>query len=159
MIGKDDEKKTVKKHSVWVCPNCGKTVHYSRLYCVCRCNLSRAASMMAEEPPEIGRCNLETSGLSCDDCPENCAWCAGFGESSTNKQGFGGQDCRHHGETSKCYCCQAQVKIGLEIGGNSISGIIGNATSERLRTMADVIREKTEKLVLARIHRAKGMAG
>jgi hypothetical protein len=156
----EPEKKEVSKlHTVWVCPNCGKTVHADRQYCNCHADLSGARARMSKSLPEISPCNFETSCLNCDDCPEDCAWCASFGDLVTNRRGFGGKDCRHNGGTVRCYCCQYQIKLGLYIGQSDISEIMGNTTSETLKTMADVIRDEREKLILARIRQKQEKAG
>jgi hypothetical protein len=147
-----------KQHTVWVCPKCGKTVHADRRYCDCHADLSCATARLTKNLPEIGPCNFETSGLNCNDCPEDCAWCASFGDPTTNKRGFGGKDCQHNAGTARCYCCQAQVKLGLEIGESSLSEIMGKITSETQITFADVaefIQEKREKPILARIRRKR----
>jgi hypothetical protein len=151
VIGENGEKKAVTLHTVWVCPGCGKTVHAGRRYCDCHADLASARARLTEKPPESGPLNFETSRISCDDCPENCAWCAGFGDLVTNKRGFGGKDCRHNNGAARCYCCQAQVKIGLIINEKSIFEIMGTITTETLKTMADVIQDEMEKPVLARI--------
>jgi hypothetical protein len=153
MSNENAEKKAVKLHTVWVCPKCGETVHEDRQYCDCHADLSGAKARISKNPPEIGRCNFETSRFSCNDCPEGCAWCASFGELVTNRAGFGGKDCLHHGGTARCYCCQSQIKLGFEIG-QSISKIMGNITSEKLKAMANAIQEAREKLVLAQGEKA-----
>jgi hypothetical protein len=147
----EKKKEAVKPHTVWVCPGCGKTVHADRQYCGCHTDLSGARARLSKTPAEIDRRNFETSRVSCDDCPEYCAWCASFGDLTTNKRGFGGEGCQHNNGRARCYCCQGQVKLGLRIGEGRISAIMGNITAKNLRTMAEVIQEEMEKPVLARI--------
>jgi hypothetical protein len=162
LIGEDDGKKAVRLNTVWVCPKCGATVHADRRYCDCHADLSGAAARLTKDPPDIGRCNFETSGLNCGDCPEDCAWCASFGEPVTNRQGFGGKDCRHNAGTARCYCCQYQVKISLRIGESGLGGIMKIITSEKGVTFADAaeyIQAEMEKPVLARISHRMGKAG
>jgi hypothetical protein len=149
------EKKT---YSMWVCPNCGKTVHLDRVYCDCRADLLQACISTSENTPEIDHCNFETANLSCADCPEDCAWCASFGEPRTKKNGFGGKNCRYRSDISRCYCCQAQVKLANKITEEmNFSGLL--TTAEMMRKMADYIRTKREEPVLARIRQNRERAG
>jgi hypothetical protein len=166
MIGVDDEKKAVKPRTVWVCPGCGSTVHADRRCCDCHTDLSGATARLTEKPAEIDRCNFETPGLNCGDCPENCGWCASYGSPATNSRGFGGKDCRGYSGTARCYCCRYQVKLALKIAEEGFFRIMGDAaikkddvTANPLKTLANVIRVEMEKPVLARINHAMGKAG
>jgi hypothetical protein len=159
MIDDNDEKKTERLYDMWVCPNCGRTVHISRSYCDCHADITSAMVKQSKTPPEIGPCNFETSRLCCNDCPETCKWCPSFASPEPNKKGFGGKDCRHSGSSARCYCCQAQVKIGISLGKAGISKTMGNMTSKSLHIMAGIIQEKVEEMVLARINREREKAG
>jgi hypothetical protein len=166
LIDENKKKETVKPHTVWVCPGCGSTVHADRRYCDCHADLSNARARLTEKPADAGRCNFETSGLCCNDCPENCGWCASFGSPVSNSRGFGGKDCRGYSGTARCYCCRYQVKLALKIAGEGFFRIMGDAalkkddvTANPLKTLSNVIRAEMEKPVLARINHAMGKAG
>jgi hypothetical protein len=147
-----------KQYTVLVCPNCGKTVHVRRKYCACHTLLTSAPVKMSEDPPEVKACNFETRSLTCDDCPEFCKWCAGFGALKPNRQGFGGYECLHKEEWARCYCCQAQVKIVLKIVDTDFSGFIIKTESNVFYELADFVSSRIEKPVSARINRERDKA-
>jgi hypothetical protein len=60
---------------------------------------------------------------------------------------------------ARCYCCRAQIKVGLKIDEEDAYKIMGDITAKNLKAMGDLIREEMEKPVLARIRHARGMAG
>jgi hypothetical protein len=169
----DEEKRAAAKqtHTSWACPRCGKTVHISRKYCNCHAKLGGNSVTVSEKLPEIGPCNFETDDLNCNDCPENCMYCASFGLPETNKAGFGGKGCQHNMRTARCYCCQAQVKISIKLSSVAFSEIIREAIEKRkadekanevknvcLRA-ADIIFDEMTEPVTARINRARERAG
>jgi predicted CopG family antitoxin len=153
---------------VWVCPSCKKTVHISRRYCNCHTGLIHADIKESADRPAIGPCNFETEGLNCGDCPEDCMYCFGFGLPKTNKFGFGGTDCRHNNGTTRCYCCQAQVKVAIKLSETSFSEIVRDVTEKRRAArdageeagevknrcfeIADTIRDMMTERVQARIN-------
>jgi hypothetical protein len=163
----EETKKQAKKlNTMWVCPNCGKTLHIKRRYCNCHASLDRAKVRISEELPEIGPCNFESSGLNCNDCPENCMWCASFGFPETDNQGFGGKDCRNNKGTTRCFCCQAQVKLALKIAAVDFSELLREALTKKesgaenvFYKTADFINSEMCKPVLARIQQAREKAG
>jgi hypothetical protein len=121
---------------------------------------------ITEEPPEIDRCNFETVGLTCADCPETCDWCASFGVDHTNSQGFGGKDCLRRKNTAHCYCCQAQVKLAAELGQINFGELLRKAVSDKhfpednhFYKAGDFIAAEMKKPILARINQAQERAG
>jgi hypothetical protein len=159
-----DEGRTNARRSyfVWVCPNCGKTVHISRSYCDCHADIAQAKARITEKAPEVDKCNFETAGLTCNDCPEPCNWCFSFGVNKTNNTGFGGADCRYRKNDARCYCCQAQVKLAAKLSTDDFWKLMngsGGMNSTKFYAMADFIRTEMEKPVLARIQHAREEAG
>ncbi|MDR1252938.1 MAG: hypothetical protein LBK62_12380 [Treponema sp.] len=169
---------TKKQYTYWVCPQCGKTADMRRHYCSCHADLSRSKGVaMSSKPPDVFPCNFETPRVTCDDCPEKCAWCPSFAALETNKYGFGGKDCRGRGTTTRCLCCQTQIKIGLEINaeidinaflypktgiGETDTGGETEEKKDRGKTMgqlAKVMRDYMERPVLARINHNRGQIG
>jgi hypothetical protein len=154
-----------KTQPAWLCPACGKTAHVSRRFCRCGEALNHAAAAHIAGPPDIGPCNFEIPGLSCDDCPEDCLPCAGYGIPEAAFSGFGGKNCRSHAGTPRCYCCQAQIKIAINLRKQNISEIIGGVLAKRksgketgegknvFLVAAEIILEETAKPVRARIER------
>jgi hypothetical protein len=115
-----------------LCPACGKTVHATRRYCDCRADLRQATFTESANPPQVEKINFESPGLTCNDCPEDCKYCFSFAEPETNRNGFGGKDCRHQiTGTARCYCCQVQVKIATEIGRTNFTELIREIAAER----------------------------
>ncbi|MDR1315371.1 MAG: hypothetical protein LBK13_00745 [Spirochaetales bacterium] len=170
----DEEKKEAAKQTrfMLVCPSCGKTVDMKRRYCDCHADLCNANATASANPPEVGRCNFESPNLTCNDCPEDCMYCASFGEPETNRAGFGGQDCRHKKTgTARCNCCQFQVKIGIKLGSVNflefVSGVLekrraaGKAEEGKNPWLeaADIIRGYMENPILNRISRERERAG
>jgi hypothetical protein len=149
-----------QSYTVSVCPNCGKTIHTSRMYCDCHANLRQAKMRITGEPPEIDRCNFETAGLTCADCPETCDWCASYGFDHTNSQGFGGKDCMYRRNTARCHCCQTQVKLAVKIGTFNFGEIFRNVTAgKHFYEVSEVIADEMKKPILARINQAQERAG
>jgi hypothetical protein len=149
-----------QSYTVSVCPNCGKTVHTSRMYCNCHANLRQAKVRITEEPPEIDRCNFEAVGLTCADCPETCDWCASFGVDHENSQGFGGIDCLYRKNNARCHCCQEQVKFAVELGQINFGELFRNATGGNyFYKSGDYIAAKIKEPILARINQAQEKAG
>jgi hypothetical protein len=167
MMPVDERESGKPTHTMWVCPQCEKTVHISRQYCRCHKNLARARAAISEKPPDIGPCNFETAKLNCGDCPsgEDCKWCPSFGYPKTNGEGFGGQDCRYRTGKTQCYCCQDQIKLSLTIGKAGISDVIRNIVSKEhgkgsvYQAMSDHIHAEMEKLVFDRINHEQEKAG
>jgi hypothetical protein len=167
-IQKNADAAAVKQHFMSVCPSCGKTVHISRNYCNCHARLYRQTVILSEKQPDIGPCNFESPGLTCNDCPENCKWCASFGSSGMNNQGFGGKDCRYNDGSVRCFCCQAQVKIATDLGKADFSGLFTEAMKKQkpegeggkniLHQSSDFISEEMKKPVLNRINHYKEQA-
>jgi hypothetical protein len=160
----NETEKAKRLNSMWVCSKCGKTVHIGRKFCNCHNFLSGSEVLMSENSPEIDICNFETDRLTCADCPEICTWCASFGVIHTNERGFGGRDCRHRNNDARCFCCQAQVEIGLGINeinfGDFVSRDAENTGKKSLmKELADVIQARMEKPVLARINGKREKAG
>jgi hypothetical protein len=161
----EDKTNAGQVYSAWVCPDCGKTVHLKRRYCNCHADLSRAKVMVSKEPPEIGPCNFESDSLNCNDCPEDCMWCASFGLPAINNDGFGGNDCLYKKKTVRCFCCQSQVKLSLEIDSVDLSELLRGVLAKKesgaanvYYKMADFIKAKMERPVLARIQQAREKA-
>jgi hypothetical protein len=99
-------------------------------------------------------------------------YCASFGEIETNRAGFGGQGCRHKKtEVAQCYCCQTQVKIGVEIGFVNISEFASKILEKQKAEgkaeegknpwlkAADIIRKCREEPILNRISQEREKAG
>jgi hypothetical protein len=143
------------KTAVWVCPACGKTVHLSRSYCDCHAGLFRAKALLSESSPQIGRCNHESSRVNCNDCPENCDWCASFGRPEKNPRGFGGKTCAYRSKTARCNCCQEEIKLDVYLQQTNLQEIIKPVSLKTLKAMSAVIQEALDKPVLARILQAK----
>ena len=151
---------------VRVCPSCGRTAHPDRKYCDCHADLRNAGAMVSAKPPEVGPCNFEAPGLHCGDCPEDCLYCASFGEPRRNKAGFGGEECRHRTAGSKrCSCCLWQVKLALQISRSDFSGTFkaqsrdADSRQERAPNLffhaASMIYDDMTRQVLARIEQAQ----
>jgi hypothetical protein len=162
----EKEAAAVKKlNTMWVCPSCGKTVHISRKHCNCHARLLRASVKISGEDPEIGPCNFEAPGLTCNDCPEDCKWCFSFGVLETNKAGFGGKDCRYNNGSVRCYCCQSQARITLDIVKADFTGLASFILKKQkgeenpFHGMADCIRDAMTRPVLNRIQQRMGEAG
>jgi hypothetical protein len=150
-----------KQYTYWVCPNCGKTVDMRRHYCSCHADLSRSKGVtLSSKPPDVGPCNFETPQITCNDCPEDCAWCPSFAALETNKYGFGGKDCRGRGTTTRCSCCQTQIKIGLDINSHVDLGKITEnmGAGNGMGKLAELMWAEMEKPVLARINHRRGQA-
>ncbi|MDR1249015.1 MAG: hypothetical protein LBK63_06905 [Treponema sp.] len=112
MIGETKKPDARNMNLLKLCPACGKTAHTSRKYCDCHADLRQATFIESTNPPQVEKINFESPGLTCNDCPEDCKYCFSFAEPDTNRDGFGGKDCRHQMTgTARCYCCQGQVKI------------------------------------------------
>jgi hypothetical protein len=159
-VENDNKSNAKQSFTVSVCPNCGKTVHGSRMYCDCHANLSQAKVRITEEPPEIDRCNFETAGLTCADCPETCDWCASFGVDHENSQGFGGIDCLRRKNDARCHCCRAQAKISTELGQFNLAELLKKATNaEQFYKTGDTIAAEMKAPILARINQALERAG
>jgi hypothetical protein len=161
MAVENGNKSTAKQlYTVSVCPNCGKTVHKSRMYCDCHANLNQAKVRITEEPPEIDRCNFETAGLTCADCPETCDWCASYGVDHANSEGFGGIGCRHRKNDARCHCCQAQAEISTKLGQFNLGELLRKATNvKHFYEVGDVIAAEMKAPILARINQAVEKAG
>jgi hypothetical protein len=160
MMGERQEANAKKLYSVWVCPKCGKTAHIDRSYCDCHAGLTHAKVRITEDPPDVDRCNFESNGLTCADCPETCKWCASFGVGITNSEGFGGRDCLYYSPSSvRCCCCQAQVKLAVEIGKIHFGELMGKMNAENFYKMANFIGEQMKAPVLARINAQELRAG
>jgi hypothetical protein len=153
-----------KKLLMYICPLCGKTVDMSRRYCNCHANLREATVMESADLLEVKPCNFESPGLNCSDCPEDCMYCASFGEPETNRAGFGGQDCRHKiTGKAKCYCCKSQAELALNLGTVSFSQLAREVMEKRraegkaeegknvFLKAAEIIREQMEKPILDQI--------
>jgi hypothetical protein len=179
---KEDLTPKIKTYLMHICPACGKTVDMSRRYCNCHASLIRATTTVSVNSPEVKPCNFESPGLNCSDCPEDCMYCASFGEPATNSAGYGGKDCRHKTTgKSKCYCCQSQVDLALGFGGVNFTTLFSEILAERRSKRnsgvdldvakeeaeekniyleaADVMRHEMEKPVLNRINRKWERAG
>jgi hypothetical protein len=151
-----------KQYTYWVCPQCGKTADMRRHYCSCHADLSRSKGVaMSSKPPDVTPCNFETPRIICNDCPENCEWCPSFGDLQTGKKGFGGKDCRGRGTTTRCLCCQTQIKIGLDINSTvDLGKIIENqGLGNSMGKLAELMWAEMEKPVLARINQMRERAG
>jgi hypothetical protein len=159
---------------MWICPSCGKTVDMSRRYCNCHADVRHAKITASANLPEIGPCNFETERLNCNDCPEDCMYCASFGEPETNSDGYGGKDCRHRFGSAKCYCCQAQIDLALALRDEmNVSQLVQDVLERRKAAgkpedaggkniwleAADVIRDQMEEPVLNRINQYRERAG
>jgi hypothetical protein len=153
---------------VRVCPSCGKTAHLDRKYCDCHADLRNAGATYSAKLPEVGPCNFEAPGLHCGDCPERegCRYCASFGEPRLNKDGFGGEECRHRTAGSKrCSCCLWQVKLALQIRRADFSGTFkaqSRDADNRLERAPNLFFHAASKIyddmtrqVLARIEQAQ----
>jgi hypothetical protein len=165
MIG-GKKQEAPKTHLVLVCPGCGKTAHETRRRCSCGGDLVHAAGAYSSvRPPDCGPCNFETEGLSCDDCPETCAPCSGYGLPKPGRSGRGGKECRRRTASARCYCCRSQAEIAENLGKENIAAVIGGVLARRrgggapleernvFFEAADIIRGIIEKPVLARIRR------
>jgi hypothetical protein len=163
MIENNLKKAVKQRYFVQVCPNCGKTVHEKRRFCDCHMSLNRAKVRISEEPPEIGDCNFECEGLTCNDCPETCKVCAGFGFAISNIAGFGGKDCLYKSKMARCSCCQEQIEIVLDIEKEKFSDLSRSAAIKAGENvyfkMAELIRREMSKPVLDRINRQLEKAG
>lgn len=166
MEAKKSGEEAKKLNSVWICSKCGKTVHIGRRFCVCHNFLSGSKVLMSENSPEIDNCNFETDRVTCNDCPEICDWCASFGKIKTNELGFGGLDCRYRKQDARCFCCQAQVKLGLRICNEiDLNDFIALAAKKEpgkegvMGSLSDFIQTETEKPVWARINQKREQAG
>lgn len=161
-VGKT-ERAAAETRPLRVCPSCGKTAHIGRKYCDCHADLRRAGVIQSAALPEVGPCNFEAPGLHCGDCPENCMYCASFGQPKTNNAGFGGKACRHRAGTARCYCCRSQTDLAEKLGGVYFSAIIGeirarNEGSENLfAKAASIMREEIAKPILARINQRRAV--
>jgi hypothetical protein len=170
----DEGKKTPAKQAILmnICPSCGKTVDLSRRYCNCHADIRQAATTASYNRPDIGPCNFESPGLTCNDCPEDCMYCSSFGEPKINSAGYGGKDCRHKiTGTAKCYCCQAQVGVAIKLDPVNFLKLAREVLQKRREEgkaeegknvflqAADVIREEMEKPILARINQYRERAG
>jgi hypothetical protein len=161
--------------TMWICPQCGKTVDMSRRYCNCHAWLGRATTTASADLPEVKPCNFETKGLNCSDCPKDCLYCASFGEPAINSDGYGGKDCQHRFGSAKCYCCQAQIEIDIswkthnidfsQLTRKVLEGRRAEGKPEDLAgkniflEAADVIRAQMEEPVLNRIKQKWERAG
>jgi hypothetical protein len=160
-----EETKKQPTYTTWVCPHCGKTVHIGRKFCNCHTSLSRAKVRISKEQPEIGPCNFETSGLNCNDCPEDCKLCPSFGLPETNIKGFGGEGCTYRANTTRCSCCQFQVKLAIKIPIADFTKLVRKVVAKQGKqedvflTIADQVREELERFVLARINQEREMVG
>jgi hypothetical protein len=143
---------------MFICPKCGKTVNISRVYCDCHTFLSEAKVCFSEASPDVKKCNIETANVNCNDCPEDCTWCASFGSPHTNEYGFGGENCGYRKEQTRCFCCQAQIKIGKEIFTLDMNEILTSMTAEKLNMLAELIKSRIERLVIARINQKRPLA-
>jgi hypothetical protein len=160
--------------TMWICPQCGKTVDMSRRYCNCHTDVRQATTTNSANRPEVGPCNFETKGLNCSDCPEDCLYCASFGEPAINSDGYGGKECRHRFGSAKCNCCQAQIDLAINLRDNvNVSQLTMEILARRRAAgkpedaggkniwleAADVIRAQMEEPVLKRINQYRERAG
>jgi hypothetical protein len=101
-------------------------------------------------------------------------YCASFGDPVTNNAGYGGKDCQHRFGSAKCYCCQAQIDLGIDFRDNVNFSQLARDVLERRRAegkpenaaggnvfleAANIIRELREEPVLNRIKQKWERAG
>jgi hypothetical protein len=98
--------------------------------------------------------------------------CASFGEPEINSAGFGGKDCRHKTTgKAKCYCCQEQIDIALNLKTVNFSKLArevmekqraeGKAEDEKnvFLQAADIINDEMTKPIRNRINMRREQVG